>query len=77
MHQLSRRHLIADHLGWFKDSHEAKTVEEMVAAHGGRIRKGVKYAADGSEQGETIEIEEDSHPDGAPPPALDAAKSGQ
>ncbi|KDN53070.1 zf-DNL-domain-containing protein [Tilletiaria anomala UBC 951] len=60
------RHLIADHLGWFKDSHEAKTVEEMVKQHGGRIRKGSKYASDGSDQGETIEIEEDSHEDAQP-----------
>jgi mitochondrial protein import protein ZIM17 len=60
---LPTRHLIADHLGWFKDSHEPRTVEEMVKAHGGRIRKGSKYAASGEDQGETIEIEEDSHPE--------------
>ncbi|PWN43701.1 zf-DNL-domain-containing protein, partial [Ceraceosorus guamensis] len=40
------RHLIADHLGWFKDSNEARTVEEMVRAHGGRVRTGTK-ASDG------------------------------
>ncbi|PWN99917.1 zf-DNL-domain-containing protein, partial [Tilletiopsis washingtonensis] len=34
------RHLIADHLGWFKDSDEARTVEGIVAAHGGRVRRG-------------------------------------
>ncbi len=61
------RHLISDQLGWFKDSHEPKTVEEMVAAHGGRIRRGHKYiggiAGQEQDQGETIEIESDSQPD--------------
>ncbi|PWN38301.1 zf-DNL-domain-containing protein, partial [Meira miltonrushii] len=33
------RHLIADHLGWFTDTKdEPKTVEQIVAAHGGRVR---------------------------------------
>lgn len=50
------RHLIADHLGWFKDSNEPRTVEEIVKAHGGRVRRGVALS-DGL-GGETLEIED-------------------
>lgn len=50
------RHLIADHLGWFKDSNEPRTVEEIVKAHGGRVRRGVALS-DGI-GGETLEIED-------------------
>ena len=50
------RHLIADNLGWFAQGRgEPKTIEEIVAARGGRVQRGTKYA-DG-EGGETIEIE--------------------
>lgn len=50
------RHLIADNLGWFAQGHgEPKTIEEIVAARGGKVQRGTKYA-DG-EGGETIEIE--------------------
>ena len=48
------RHLIADHLGWFKDSDEARTVEGIVAAHGGRVRRGSLR-----DNGETLEIDSD------------------
>ena len=37
------RHLIADHLGWFKESTEEgtlKTVEDLVRAKGERVRRG-------------------------------------
>ncbi|ALO60577.1 hypothetical protein CNBE3470 [Cryptococcus deneoformans B-3501A] len=37
------RHLIADHLGWFKESLEGgklKTVEDLLAAKGEKIKKG-------------------------------------
>ncbi|WVF72799.1 hypothetical protein IAT40_007617 [Kwoniella sp. CBS 6097] len=37
------RHLIADHIGWFKESTEEgklKTVEDLLAAKGEKIRKG-------------------------------------
>lgn len=37
------RHLIADHLGWFKESTEdgkLKTVEDLVRAKGERVRRG-------------------------------------
>lgn len=51
---LLNRHLIADHLGWFKDSHEARTVEGIVAAHGGRVRRGSLR-----DNGETLEIDSD------------------
>lgn len=52
------RNLIADHLSWFKDDGEARTVEAMVKEHGGRVRRGTSFGdADG---GETIEIEFDS-----------------
>lgn len=50
------RHLIADNLGWFAQGRgEPKTIEEIVAARGGKVQRGTKYA-DG-EGGETIEIE--------------------
>jgi protein import protein ZIM17 len=49
------RHLIADNLSWFTETDdEPKNVEQMVAAKGGRIRKGVQYL-DGKDH-ETIEI---------------------
>ncbi|KZT09819.1 zf-DNL-domain-containing protein [Laetiporus sulphureus 93-53] len=38
------RHLIADHLGWFKESTEdgkMKTVEDLVRAKGEKVRRGV------------------------------------
>lgn len=56
-------HLIADHLSWFtQSSDEPKTVEEIVAAHGGRIRRGVQYTGqeDGGKQYETMEILSDT-----------------
>ncbi|KAE9394833.1 zf-DNL-domain-containing protein [Gymnopus androsaceus JB14] len=37
------RHLIADHLGWFKDSTEdgkMRTVEDLLRARGEKIRRG-------------------------------------
>ncbi|KAK0534478.1 hypothetical protein OC834_001868 [Tilletia horrida] len=52
------RHLIADHLGWFTETaDEPKTVEEMVAAKGGQVKRGFKYS-DGR-GGHAIEIEPD------------------
>jgi len=52
----SSRHLIADHLGWFTDSaDEPRNIEQIVAAHGGRVRRGV--ALSDGEGGETLEIE--------------------
>ena len=38
-----RRHLIADHLGWFKESTEEgklKTVEDLMKAKGEKVRRG-------------------------------------
>lgn len=38
-----RSHLIADHLGWFKESTEEgklKTVEDLVRAKGEKVRRG-------------------------------------
>lgn len=53
------RHLIADHLGWFTDTKDQpKTVEQIVAAHGGRVRRGVQY--EGENGYETMEILSDS-----------------
>lgn len=52
-------HLIADHLQWFTQTDgEPRTIEEIVAAKGGRVRRGSTYS-DG-QGGETIEIEADS-----------------
>lgn len=37
------RHLIADHLGWFKDSTEEgtlKTIEDLMRAKGEQVRRG-------------------------------------
>lgn len=42
-HLSSNRHLIADHLGWFKESTEEgklKTVEDLMRAKGERVRRG-------------------------------------
>lgn len=64
-------HLIADHLSWFKDSHEAKTVEEMVKEKGGRVRTGRKVLDSGEDQGETVEILSDSDAD-----IIEAAREG-
>ena len=56
------RHLIADNLGWFAESKgEPRTVEEIVRAHGGRVRTGTVYSD--VDNGETVEIESDSHDD--------------
>ena len=50
------RHLIADNLSWFTETaDEPKTIEQMVEAKGGTVRRGTVYS-DGAE-GETIEIE--------------------
>ncbi|CAO1635767.1 unnamed protein product [Sympodiomycopsis kandeliae] len=61
------RHLIADHLQWFTEHpDEPKTVEQMVAEKGGRVRTGRRMAdVEGEEgdQGETIEILSDSEAD--------------
>ncbi|WWD19065.1 hypothetical protein CI109_103523 [Kwoniella shandongensis] len=41
--ECKNRHLIADHIGWFKESLEGgklKTVEDLLAAKGEKIRKG-------------------------------------
>lgn len=45
------RHVIADHLGWFEQRGEAKTVEEMLAARGETIK--TKWEKD--EQGAIME----------------------
>ena len=55
------RHLIADHLGWFKESTEEgklKTVEDLLLAKGEKVRRGhldtngvcVEYIPDGSDR---------------------------
>ncbi|KAN0066505.1 hypothetical protein ACQY0O_000599 [Thecaphora frezii] len=50
------RHLIADNLSWFTETaDEPKTIEEMIAAKGGKVRRGTVFS-DGKD-GETIEIE--------------------
>ncbi|PWN31030.1 zf-DNL-domain-containing protein [Jaminaea rosea] len=67
--ECKNRHLIADHLSWFKDAGEAKTVEEMVREKGGRVRVGRKALEDGVDQGETVEILSDSDAE-----ALEAAR---
>ncbi|ADV22583.1 hypothetical protein I305_04483 [Cryptococcus gattii E566] len=50
------RHLIADHLGWFKESLEGgklKTVEDLLAAKGEKIKKGrVNFEGDIEIEGE-------------------------
>ncbi|PWZ03021.1 zf-DNL-domain-containing protein [Testicularia cyperi] len=51
------RHLIADNLSWFTETKdEPKTIEEIIAAKGGTVRRGTVYS-DGLD-GETIEIED-------------------
>lgn len=40
---ITSRHLIADHLGWFKDSMhggQMRTVEDLMKAKGEQVRKG-------------------------------------
>lgn len=55
-------HLVADNLGWFTENKDKpRTVEEIVRAHGGRVRVGTVYGD--KENGETVEIESDTHPD--------------
>ena len=44
------RHLIADHLGWFKESTEdgkLRTIEELLKAKGEKVRRG-KLDIDGT-----------------------------
>ena len=46
-HMYSGRHLIADHLGWFKDSTgegKLRTVEDIVKAKGEKVRRGLLYS---------------------------------
>jgi protein import protein ZIM17 len=46
------RHLIADHLSWFKDSTDGgrlRTVEDIVKAHGEKVRRGELKIGDGDE----------------------------
>lgn len=46
------RHLIADHLSWFKDSTDAgrlRTVEDFVKARGEKVRRGEMKIKDGEE----------------------------
>ncbi|KAE8215038.1 hypothetical protein CF327_g1663 [Tilletia walkeri] len=58
----NNRHLIADHLGWFTETAgEPRTVEEMVRAKGGEVKRGFKYS-DG-QGGHAIEIEPDEGSD--------------
>ena len=38
-------HLIADNIGWFAESGEAKNIEEMMAERGEEVQRGI---ADGS-----------------------------
>lgn len=41
-----RRHLIADHLGWFKESTgdgAHRTIEQLLASRGEKVRRGKKY----------------------------------
>lgn len=41
-----RRHLIADHLGWFKESTgegKHRTIEDLLAARGEKVQRGRKY----------------------------------
>lgn len=52
------RHLIADHLSWFTETpSDPKTIEEIIEAKGGKVRRGVNYV-DGNGY-ETMEIYED------------------
>ncbi|KAJ9105881.1 hypothetical protein QFC20_004216 [Naganishia adeliensis] len=40
------RHLIADHLGWFKESTgegKLRTIEDLLAARGEKVQRGKKY----------------------------------
>jgi protein import protein ZIM17 len=40
------RHLIADHLGWFKESTgdgAHRTIEQLLAARGEKVQRGKKY----------------------------------
>lgn len=44
MQHILSRHLIADHLGWFEDSTgqgKMRTVEDILAAKGEKVRRGV------------------------------------
>ena len=44
------RHLIADHLSWFKDSTDGgrlRTVEDLVKARGEKVRRGELKVGDG------------------------------
>lgn len=53
------RHLIADHLSWFtEDASDPKTIEQMIAAKGGKVKRGVSYV-DGEGSTETVEMVED------------------
>ena len=48
------RHLIADHLGWFKEGTQdgkLKTVEDLVKARGEKVRRGTI-----GEGGEIVEV---------------------
>jgi protein import protein ZIM17 len=54
------RHLIADHLGWFKDDDltqggKYKNVEDLLRAKGELVKRGHVYE-DGKDEGETITI---------------------
>jgi protein import protein ZIM17 len=52
------RHLIADHLSWFtENASDPKTIEEIIEAKGGKVRRGVNYV-DGNGY-ETMEIYDD------------------
>jgi protein import protein ZIM17 len=45
------RHLIADHLSWFKDSTDGgrlRTVEDIIKARGGTVRRGELKVGDGN-----------------------------
>lgn len=55
---LTRSHLIADHLGWFKELHEGRrNIQDLMSAKGVHVRTGTAFA-DGN-GGQTVEIDTD------------------
>lgn len=58
---IAPRHLIADHLGWFKDGDltqggKLRNVEDLLRAKGESVKRGHYFAEDGKDEGETITV---------------------